>query len=101
MLGWSVGPGPGGSAVDVATRERTAVSVSANERPGYELVTNERAGGLCGSVYLCDDLETESSQSGHYCHSVTRTPAQLSQTANQKYRLGEDQPSVTEPRDGV
>ena len=63
------------------------------------LVTNERA-GLWGSVYLCDDLETESSQSGHYCHSVTRTPAQLSQTANQKW-LGEDQPSVTEPRDGV
>ena len=64
------------------------------------LVTNERP-GLCGLVYLCDDLETESSQSGHYCHSVTRTRAQLSQTANQKYRLAEDQPSVTEPRDGV
>ena len=44
VLGWSVGPGPGGSAVDVATRERTAVSVSANERPGYELMTNQRAG---------------------------------------------------------
>ena len=44
VLGWSVGPGPGWSAVDVATRERTAVSVSANERPGYELMTNQRAG---------------------------------------------------------
>ena len=55
-------------------------------------MTNERP-GLCDSVYLCDDLETESSQPGHYCHSVTRTWAQLSQTANQKW-LGEDQPSV-------
>ena len=67
-------------------------SLAANQRPVSGLMTNERP-GLCDSVYLCDDLETESSQPGHYCHSVTRTWAQLSQTANQKW-LGEDQPSV-------